>query len=97
MKEILIKPLITEKMTNLTADQGKYGFLVNPKSNKIEIAKAIEKKFNVHVVKVRTINHHGKTKTQFRRSGRYTGKTASFKKAIVTLKKGETIELFEQA
>jgi len=96
MREILIKPLITEKMTNITADQSKYGFLVNTQSNKIEIAKAIEKKFNVHVLKVRTINHSGKTKTQFRKSGRFVGKTASFKKAIVTLKKGETIELFEQ-
>ena len=96
MKEILIKPLITEKMTNLTADQGKYGFLVNTKSNKVEIAKAIEKKFNVHVVKIRTINHAGKTKTQFRKGGRFVGKTASFKKAIVTLKKDETIELLEQ-
>ena len=96
MKEILIKPLITEKMTNLTADTGKYGFLVNTNSNKVEIAKAIEKKFNVHVLKVRTISHEGKTKTQFRKSGRFVGKTARFKKAIVTLKKGETIELFEQ-
>ena len=51
MHNILIRPLITEKMTNLSADQGKYGFLVNPKSNKIEIAKAIEKRFNVHVVR----------------------------------------------
>jgi large subunit ribosomal protein L23 len=96
MKEILIKPLITEKMTNLTADQGKYGFIVNKDSSKIEIAKEIEKKFNVHVLKVRTINRAGKTKTQFRKSGKFTGKTASYKKAIVTLKKGETIELFEQ-
>lgn len=96
MKEILIKPLITEKMTNISAAQGKYGFLVNVSSNKIEIAKAIEKKFNVHVTSVRTIKHPGKTKTQFRRSGRFTGKTPSYKKAIVTLKKGETIELFEQ-
>jgi large subunit ribosomal protein L23 len=96
MHNILIRPLITEKMTNLTADQGKYGFLVNPKSNKIEIAKAIEKRFNVHVVSVRTINHPGKMKTQFRRSGRFTGKTAKYKKAIVSLKEGETIELFEQ-
>lgn len=96
MKEILIKPLITEKMTNITADLGKYGFLVNKDSSKIEIAKAIEKKFNVHVLKVRTINRSGKTKTQFRKSGRFVGKTASYKKAIVTLKKGETIELFEQ-
>jgi large subunit ribosomal protein L23 len=96
MHEILIRPLITEKMTNITADSGKYGFLVNPKSNKIEIAKAIEKKFNVHVVDVKTINHHGKTKTQFRKSGRFTGKTPKFKKAIITLKKGETIEIIEQ-
>lgn len=96
MKEILIKPLITEKITNISAAQGKYGFLVSISSNKIEIAKAIEKKFNVHVTKVRTIKHLGKTKTQFRRSGRFTGKTPSYKKAIVTLKKGETIELFEQ-
>ena len=96
MKEILIKPLITEKMTNLTADLAKYGFIVNKNSSKIEIAKAIEKKFNVHVVKVRTINREGKSKTQFRKSGRFTGKTPSYKKAIVTLKKGETIELFEQ-
>ncbi len=96
MHDVLISPLITEKMTNLTADKGKYGFLVNPKSNKIEIAKAIEKKFNVHVETVRTINHPGKMKTQFRKSGRFTGKTAKFKKAIITLKKGETIEIFEQ-
>jgi large subunit ribosomal protein L23 len=96
MHEILIRPLITEKMTNLTADHGQYGFLVNPKSNKIEIAKAIEKKFDVHVVDVKTINHHGKTKTQFRKSGRFVGRTPKYKKAIVTLKEGETIELIEQ-
>ncbi len=96
MHEVLISPLITEKMTNLTADKGKYGFLVNPDSNKIEIAKAIEKKFNVHVVSVRTINHPGKMKTQFRKSGRFVGRTSKFKKAIITLKKGETIEIFEQ-
>ncbi|MCL5028302.1 MAG: 50S ribosomal protein L23 [Bacteroidetes bacterium] len=96
MHDVLISPLITEKMTNLTADTGKYGFLVNPKSNKIEIAKAIEKKFDVHVETVRTINHPGKMKTQFRKSGRFSGKTSKFKKAIITLKKGETIEIFEQ-
>ena len=96
MNQILIRPLITEKMTNLSAATGKYGFLVNPEANKIEIAKAIEKKFEVHVVNVRTINHPGKTKTQFRKSGRFVGKTAKYKKAIVTLKEGEKIELFEQ-
>ncbi len=97
MHQILIRPLITEKMTNLTADHGnKYGFIVNTKANKIEIKKAIENKFDVNVVTVRTLNYDGKTKSQFRKSGRFVGKTAKYKKAVVTLKKGETIELFEQ-
>jgi large subunit ribosomal protein L23 len=96
MNEVLVRPLITEKMTNISADLGKYGFLVNPKANKIEIKKAIEKKFDVHVVEVRTINHPGKTKSQFRKSGKFEGKTPKSKKAIITLKEGEKIELFEQ-
>ena len=96
MHNILIKPLITEKMTNLSADHGQYGFLVNPKANKIEIARAIEKRFNVHVIDIRTINRSGKMKTQFRKSGKFVGRTSAYKKAIITLKEGETIELFEQ-
>ena len=92
----LISPLITEKMTNISADQGKYGFIVNPNANKIQIAKAIEQKFNVHVTDVKTIKYNGKIKTQFRKSGRFTGKTSGYKKAIVTLKEGESIELFEE-
>ncbi len=97
MNQILVRPLITEKMTNISAAQaGKYGFLVSPKANKIEIKKAIEKKFDVHVVDVRTINHPGKIKSQFRKSGKFEGKTARSKKAIITLKEGEKIELFEQ-
>jgi large subunit ribosomal protein L23 len=95
--DVLISPLITEKMTNISAaNETKYGFLVNPKANKIEIAKAIEKKFDVHVESVRTINRQGKKKTQFRKSGRFVGRTSRYKKAIVTLKEGEKIELFEQ-
>lgn len=96
MHQVLIRPLITEKMSNLTADQSKYGFLVNTKANKIEIARAIEEKFNVHVESVKTINHSGKTKTQFRKSGRFTGKTAKFKKAIIKLREGESIDLYEE-
>ena len=96
MHQILIRPIITEKMTSLNAEQSKYGFLVNPKANKIEIAKAIEKKFDVKVADVKTINHPGKIKTQFRKSGRFTGKTAKYKKALVTLKEGDSIELFEE-
>ncbi len=97
MHQILIKPLITEKMTNISQNNsGKYGFVVNPKSNKIQIAKAIEEKFKVHVIDVKTFNYKGKTKTQFRKSGRFSGKTSGFKKAIITLKEGESIELFEE-
>ena len=96
MHQILISPLITEKMTNISADQGKYGFIVNPNANKIQIAKAIEQKFNVHVTDVKTIKYNGKIKTQFRKSRRFTGKTSGYKKAIVTLKEGESIELFEE-
>ena len=96
MHQVLIRPLITEKMSNLTADQSKYGFLVNTNANKIEIARAIEEKFNVHVESVKTINHSGKTKTQFRKSGRFTGKTAKFKKAIIKLREGESIDLYEE-
>lgn len=97
MNQILVRPLITEKMTNISAaNEGKYGFLVSPKANKIEIKKAIEKKFDVHVVDVKTINHPGKIKSQFRKSGRFEGKTPRYKKAIITLKQGEKIELFEQ-
>ena len=83
-------------MSDLTVAESKYGFLVNPKANKIEIKRAVEDKFNVHVLDVRTINHPGKTKTQFRKSGRFTGKTAKFKKAIIKLREGETIDLFEE-
>ena len=96
MHQILIRPLITEKMSDLTADQSNYGFLVNPKANKIEIKRAVEEKFSVHVLDVRTINHPGKTKTQFRKGGKFTGKTAKFKKAIIKLREGETIDLFEE-
>ena len=97
MYNILIKPLITENMTNLTANKGQYGFIVSKRANKIEIKKAIEKRFNVHVIDVRTINYKGKPKSLLTRRGRFSGRTSSYKKAIVTLKKGETIELFEQA
>lgn len=96
MRSVLIKPLLTEKMTHLSTETGKYGFLVALSANKIEIAKAIEKKFNVEVINVNTINIKGKTKTQFTKKGRFVGKTNDVKKALVTLKKDQKIDLFEQ-
>ena len=94
MHNILIRPLLTEKMTDLTENEKKYGFVVDINANKIEIAKAIEQKFEVNVVSVNTIRHKGKSKTQFTKRGRFSGRTPKFKKAIITLKEGQTIDLF---
>lgn len=94
MRNVLIRPLITEKMNDLTENQVKYGFVVDKNAKKIEIAKAIKARFDVDVVSVNTITMKGKTKSQFTRKGRFEGKTPSFKKAIVTLKEGQTIDLF---
>jgi large subunit ribosomal protein L23 len=96
MNNILIKPLVTEKMTELMERENKYGFVVDHNSNKIEIAKAVEKRFEVNVVAVNTIKYKGKTKTQFTKRGRFTGKTPQFKKAIITLKEGQKLDLFEE-
>ena len=96
MNNILVKPLVTEKMTGLMERENKYGFVVDYNTNKIEIAKAIEKKFEVNVVSVNTIRYKGKTKTQFTKKGRFTGKTPRFKKAIITIKEGQTLDLFEE-
>ncbi|MFH1196379.1 MAG: 50S ribosomal protein L23 [bacterium] len=97
MRNILIRPLVTEKMTAITEAKKKYGFFVDITANKIEIAKAVKEKFNVDVVSVNTIKHKGKSRTQFTKRGRFTGKTPQYKKAIITLKEGQTIDLFGQA
>jgi len=94
MRNVLVRPLITEKMNDLNETQSKYGFIVNVNANKIEIAKAIKSKFEVDVVAINTVKYKGKTKSQFTKKGRFEGKTASFKKAIITLKEGQTIDMF---
>ena len=76
-------------------EKGQYVFEVDPHANKIAIARAVSKKFNVTVVNVRTQNYGGKTKTQLTKRGRFSGTTSHFKKAIVTIKSGEKIEFFE--
>ncbi|HMQ67680.1 MAG TPA: 50S ribosomal protein L23 [Ignavibacteria bacterium] len=93
MKTILVKPLITEKNTLLQETLNQYAFEVGIKSNKIEIKKAIEKKFNVRVSHVRTLVLKGKKKSQMTRKGRFEGYRADRKKAIVTLHKEDKIEL----
>ena len=89
-RDILVRPLITERTTQLMAE-GKYVFVVAKAANKIEIAKAVSEIFKVKVAKVNTVNVLGKKK----RMGRTQGKRPNYKKAIVKLAPGETIEFFE--
>ncbi len=91
-RQIVQRPLITEKGAQLREKQNVYFFAVAPHANKIEIRQAIEEIFSVKVTGVRTIKYKGKPK----RLGRYSGFRSAWKKAIVTLQPGQTIELFEQ-
>jgi large subunit ribosomal protein L23 len=91
INDIIVQPLITEKSHSQLDELGAYAFVVARDANKIEIATAIEKQFNVKVKSVRTMNYAGKQK----RVGKWLGRKASWKKAVVTLAKGDTIEIFE--
>ena len=88
-RDILIRPLITERGTDLM-EESKFVFVVDKRANKIQIAQAVKEIFNVTVEAVNTMNVKGKTK----RRGRTVGKTNSYKKAIVKLAEGQTIEFF---
>lgn len=92
--EILIKPIVTEKMTILGTDLNRYGFVVHKNANKIQIKQAVEKMYGVSVEAVNTIRYGGKAKSRFTKSGVVTGKTKSYKKAIVTLAEGEMIDFY---
>ena len=96
MTGLLIRPIITEKMTSM-ADARQYAFEVPISSNKIEITKAVEKKFSVKVTSLRTVRVKGKRKSQFTKRGRVEGFRKSWKKAIVTLKEGDKIDIFGTA
>ena len=92
---VIVKPIFTEKQTDLTEKfENRYGFIVLPSANKVEIKKAVEQLYNVHVESVNTMKYDGKIKSRYTKSGVVQGRTSSYKKAIVTLKKGETIDLF---
>ncbi len=88
--QVILRPLITEKATILAGEQ-KYAFEVDRRANKNQVRDAVETAFNVHVVKVNTMNVRGKS----RRVGRRYSHTRDWKKAIVTLAEGETLQLFE--
>jgi large subunit ribosomal protein L23 len=91
---ILKRPIITEKMTAQTEKMGRYGFIVDEKANKLEIKKAVEGMYNVTVDDVRTMRYGGKRKSRFTKSGVIAGRKNNFKKAIVQLKKGDTIDFY---
>ena len=96
-QNIIIKPLFTEKMSILQETQRKYAFQVSQFANKIEIKKAIQKRFDVEVEKVATMNRKGKIRQMTVRSGgrviRTSGRKSSWKRAIVTLREGFSIDL----
>jgi large subunit ribosomal protein L23 len=91
LHEVIIRPLVTEKSTDHLERIGAYSFVVAKNANKVEIANAIETLFNVKVSDVRTMQYRGKE----RRMGRFVGRRPGWKKAVVKLRPGDTIEIFE--
>jgi large subunit ribosomal protein L23 len=91
--EILKKPLVTEKISELN-ESGKYGFVVDPRANKVQIRAAVEKMYGVTVEKVRTMNYQGKSKSRYTKSRVVNGRMTSFKKAIVQVAEGEIIDFY---
>jgi large subunit ribosomal protein L23 len=91
---ILIKPIITEKMTELGEKLNRYGFIVHREANKLQIKSAVEELYGVDVRGVNTMRYSGKKKSRFTKTGAIGGRTKSFKKAIVTLAEGETIDFY---
>ncbi len=92
---VIVRPIITEKQTEITEKyENRYGFIVVTSANKAQIKKAVEALYDVHVVSVNTMRYKGKKRRRYTKSGVIEGRTSSFKKAIVTLREGDTIDLF---
>ena len=92
--EILVKPLVTEKMTDQSERFNRYGFVVDRRASKPEIKKAVEDLYNVQVESVNTMVYGGKVKSRYTKGGIITGKTVSYKKAVVTLVEGDSIDFY---
>ena len=92
--EILRKPLLTEKVAQLTEKLNRYAFIVDPRANKIQIKAAIEKMYGVNITDVNTMRYVGKLKSRNTKAGAVSGRSAAYKKAIITLKDGETIDFY---
>lgn len=92
--DVLIKPVITEKMTGISEKLHQYGFIVDVKANKIQIKKAVEEMYGVTVKTVNTIRYSGKSKSRYTKKGFVSGKEDAFKKAIITIGEGQTIDFY---
>ena len=92
--DLIIRPIVTEKMTAQTDLLNRYGFVVSKSANKFDIKNSIEKLYNVKVKSVRTMNYYGKTKSKFTKAGVVRGKKSAFKKAIVELFEGSSIDFY---
>lgn len=90
---VLLKPIVTEKVATLN-ESSKFGFIVKQSANKVEIKKAVEKAYGVNVLSVNTMNYFGKPKSRYTKSRVISGRSAAFKKAIVTLAEGEIIDFY---
>jgi large subunit ribosomal protein L23 len=92
--DVLIRPVISEKMTGISEKLRQYGFIVNKNANKIQIKKAVEEMYGVAVKSVNTIRYAGKLKSRNTKKGFVSGRTDAFKKAIVTINEGQTIDFY---
>ena len=91
---IIIKPIITEKITKEGEVFNRFGFVVDKKANKVQIKKAVEATYGISVVSVNTMNYRADRTTKYTKSGLISGKTNAYKKAIVQVKEGETIDFY---
>ena len=94
MADIIIRPIVTERLTIEAERFNRYGFIVDQNANKIQIRESVEKMYSVSVTGVRTMNYMGKKNTRFTASGMIKGKKASYKKAIVTVADGDSIDFY---
>ena len=91
---ILIKPIVTEKMTIQGEKLNRYGFIVDREANKLQIKAAVEQMYNVTVAEVNTMNYHGKRKSRYTKAGMLQGRTNHYKKAIVTVAGEDKIDFY---
>ena len=92
--DILIRPIVTEKMTKQGETLNRYGFIVDKRAEKLQIKKAVEQMYDVKVEAVNTMRYAGKLKVRYTKRGIQRGKTNAFKKAIITLAQGEVIDFY---